>query len=353
MLPELSLLHEGSATTEPPRIRPISTRAPRGTFPERPARPEPPVAVASRPSLTASTALSTLDVRGVGRAPRWSLLALQREVELQHLRGGAGGSEEQAGLARRVLVPAAVGAATVVGLVALAGLLVALGLVAAVAVALSVVARLRVTQRWYERQRLLQLDNEALRLRARLVSRLHREHRDELECLVALVENVREHEILRTGSTHGCSTLVARLDALLLSYVERAIEVRGVAAGFAVTLDDEPKLLEPRMPADPDDREGDAERRRALQILHLRRRARELCRRRIERMERELACIGQLVRLVHEQALASGLTHDELSGLLADVLDEAEHARQAREEVEATLDERNLRSEAAASPSAG
>lgn len=295
-------------------------------------------------------AMTALDVRGLGRAPRWSMLALQREVELQRRRSGA--SEGEPGLLRRVFVPAAVGAATVVGLVALAGLFVALGLVAAVAMAFAAVTRLRVTQRWYERQRLFQLDNEALRLRSRLVTKLHREHRDELECLVALVENVREHEVMRSGSA-APTTLVARLDALLLSYVERAIEVRGVAAGFAVTLDDEPKLLEPRSPVDPDDRAGEAERRRALQILHLRRRAREMCRRRIERMERELACIGQLVRLVHEQALASGLTHDELSGLLAEVLDEAEHTRQAREEVEAALEERTLRADLAASPSLG
>jgi hypothetical protein len=318
MLPELSLLHEGSsASMDLPRLRPIPVRA---IFPTQPERPE---------------RSSSSDVRPMGRAPRWSMLALQREAALMQRRGQL---PADPGLARRVLVPAAVGAATVVGLVALGGLLVALGLVAAVAVAFAVVARLQVTQRWCERQRLIQVDHEALRLRSRLVSRLHREHRDELECLVALVENVREHEAVRFGPGRAPSTLVARLDALLLSYVERAIEVRGVAAGFAVTLDDEPRLLEP-VPTAESEAANDPERRRALQILHLRRRAREMCRRRIDRMERELACIGQLVRLVHEQALASGLTHDELSGLLADVLDEAEHAREAREEVEAELSE--------------
>jgi hypothetical protein len=225
--------------------------------------------------------------------------------------------------------------------VALAGLLVTVGLVAAVALAFALMSRLQVARRWGERQRLVRRDGEALRLRSRLVAKLHREHRDELECLVALVENVRAHESVRGGWGRAASTLVARLDALLLSYVERAIEVRGVAAGFAVTLDDEPRLVEPVVAAgEPDERAVEPERRRALQILALRRRARELCRRRIERMERELLCIGQLVRLVHEQALASGLSHDELSGLLADVLDEAEHARQAREEVDAVLDER-------------
>ena len=318
MLPELSLLHEGSSL-DPPRLRPIPVMR----------------AISSPPPERAERSVARVEVRAVGRAPRWSMLALQRETAALQRRGEL---PAEPGLARRVLVPAAVGAVTVVGLVALGGLRVALGLVVAVAMTFAVVARLHVTQRWVERQRLVQLDHEALRLRSRLVSRLHREHRDELECLVALVENVRDHEALRHGPGRAPTPLVARLDALLLSYVERAIEVRGVAAGFAVTLDDEPKLVDPP-PAEESDAAHEPERRRALQILHLRRRAREMCRRRIERMERELACIGQLVRLVHEQALASGLTHDELSGLLADVLDEAEHAREAREEVEAALAE--------------
>lgn len=328
MLPELSLLHEGSCVSlDPPRLRATSTRAPHGT-PERAAS-------------DARPAARDMPLPMLGRAPRWSMLALRREAALQQRMGPA---PHESGPVLRVLGPIGVGAATVVGLVALGGTLLALGLVVAVALAFTVVTRLRVTRRWCERQRLLQLDTDALRLRTRLVSKLHREHRDELECLVALVENVREHEAVRFGAGRASSTLVARLDALLLSYVERAIEVRGVAAGFAVTLDDEPKLLEPAAALEPD-LAGDPERRRALQILHLRRRAREMCRRRIERMERELACIGQLVRLVHEQALASALTHDELQGLLADVLDEAEHTRQAREEAEATLDERALRGE--------
>lgn len=342
MLPELSLLHEGSCVSlDPPRLRTIPTRAPHGTPPER-------AASNARSASDVRLAVRDLQPLVVGRAPRWSILALQREVELQQR---VGHGPHDPGLMFRVLGPVAVGAATVVGLVALGGMLLALGLVAAVALAFTVVTRLRVTRRWCDRQRLLQLDNDAMRLRSRLVSKLHREHRDELECLVGLVENVREHEAVRFGARRASSTLVARLDALLLSYVERAIEVRGVAAGFAVTLDDEPKLLEPAAALEPD-LAGDPERRRALQILHLRRRAREMCRRRIERMERELACIGQLVRLVHEQALASALTHDELQGLLADVLDEAEHTRQAREEAEATLDERALRSEPLLAPTA-
>lgn len=328
MLPELSLLHEGSPASLDTRARPTPTRAPYGTAPE-------PTAV--------------VDLRVVSRAPRWSMLALQREVALLEHRSPRSCDEHELA---RVLVPVAVGASTVVGLVALAGLLVAVGLVAAVALAFAVVSRLQVSRRWGERQRLVRLDGEALRLRARLVAKLHREHRDELECLVALVENVRDHESVRAGPSRASSTLVARLDALLLSYVERAIEVRGVAAGFAVTLDDEPRLVEPVPVGEPDERAVEPERRRALQILQLRRRAREMCRRRIERMERELMCIGQLVRLVHEQALASGLSHDELSGLLADVLDEAEHARQAREEVDAVLGERARHGAEAVAPAA-
>jgi hypothetical protein len=312
MLPELSLLPRGStASTDAPRARPI----PSGAEIER--------------SLVH-------DGGSLARAPRWSMLALHREMALQVRQGPP--PEPKHGLGRRVLAPISVGAATVVGLVALGGFLVAMGIVAAVAMTLAVVTRLQVIRRWSERQRLAHLDQEALRLKGRLVAKLHREHREELECLMALVENVRDHEGLRADAGRGASTLVARLDALLLSYVERAIEVRGVAAAFAVTVADEPKLPEPTQVTDGTDRISEAERRRAFQILHLRTRAREMCRRRIERMERELVSIGQLVRLVHEQALASGLGHDELAGLLADVLDEAEHARQAREEVEAALE---------------
>jgi hypothetical protein len=310
MLPELSLLQRGStASTDLPRAHPMGAQSERSL------------------------------VHGggsVARAPRWSMLALHRELALQVRHGQL--AEPRHGLTRRVLAPISVGPATVVGLVALGGFLLAMGLVAAIAMAFAIVARLEVTKRWSERQRLAHLDHEALRLKARLVAKLHREHREELECLVALVENVRDHEGLRPDAGRGASTLVARLDALLLSYVERAIEVRGVAAAFAVTVDDEPKLAEPSQVAEGTDRASEAERRRAFQILHLRTRAREMCRRRIERMERELVSIGQLVRLVHEQALASGLGHDELAGLLADVLDEAEHARLAREEVEAALE---------------
>jgi len=331
-MPELSLLHQPSASMDAPVFRTISARLPYGLEPSVLDRPQLAV-VKERPAA--------VDVRATSRAPRWSMLALQAELELQRRRGLP--PRDELGLTRRVLAPLAVGAATVVGLVTLGGLWVALGIVAAVALVFAIVTRLDVTRRWCEHQRLLQLDHDALRLRARLVSKLHRDHRDELECLVALVENVREHETLRFGPRRASSTLVAGLDALLLSYVERAIEVRGVVAGFTVTLDDEPKLLDPGPAAELDDRAAEPERRRAQQIVHLRRRAREMCRRRIERMERELACIGQIVRLVHEQALASCLTHDELSGLFADVLDEAEHTRQAREEVEATLSERAMR----------
>lgn len=309
MLPELSLLHRGTSSSPP-------------------AGQSFPLAAAGRAARPTGSDAGTLV-----HAPRWSLMALERDAA-QRI---AAGDVASLGLARRVLVPSAVGAASVVGLMALAGLLVAVGVASTIVLALAVVMRLRVTQRWCERQRLAQLDHDAGRLRAHLLTKLRREHREELECLTMLVDNVREHETLRTGHGRTVSTLVARLDALLLSYVDRAIEVRRVAAAFAVTLDDEPTLPQAGKADEAADAMEEPERRRCFQILHLRTRARELCRRRIQRMERELASIGQLVRLVHEQALASGLPHDELASMLAEVLDEAEHARMAREEIDAAM----------------
>src|SRR5689334_9170581 len=120
MLPELTLLHDGSsASMDPPRFRTISARAPYGPLPEPSGRAQPAVKEGR-----------VIEVRP-GRAPRWSMLALQREAELQRRRGLA--PRDELGLARRVLVPIAVGASTVVGLVALGGLLVAMGIVAAIA----------------------------------------------------------------------------------------------------------------------------------------------------------------------------------------------------------------------------
>ncbi|MCX4243323.1 hypothetical protein [Paraliomyxa miuraensis] len=303
MLPELSVLYRDTLAPPEPPSPALSLVAERSAGAETPVR---------------------------ARAPRWSLLALEREVALRGV-----GVPEPIGAVRGVLMPVALGATAVAGMVAVAGLLVALGVASVVAVAAGTVARLSVTRRWCERQRRARLDHEAVHLKAYLMTKLRRDHREELECLATLVENVREHEGLRPGPC--VSTLVARLDALLLSYVDRAIEVRSVAAAFAVTMDDEPGLPAALRQAEAVDAIDEAERKRCFQILHLRTRAREMCRRRIRRMERELASIGQLVRLVHEQALASGLPHDELAGMLAEVLDEAEHARIAREELEEAM----------------
>ena len=66
-------------------------------------------------------------------------------------------------------------------------------------------------------------------------------------------------------------------------------------------------------------------------------RARDRCRGRIDRLNHELAEIGQLVRLVHEQSLTSRFLDPDLEQTLADVLDEAEHAWQAHAEVDAVV----------------
>jgi hypothetical protein len=219
---------------------------------------------------------------------------------------------------------------------ALVALTLTIGWVAAVAfgvaatTALGVALRLPATARWRHRQEALRIDQEAVRTRSRLVTLMHREERAELERLSLLVENVREHERLRRPGIHAA--LESRLDAILLSFVDRAIELRGVSAAFSATRCDEPGL--PRLSEVLDDHEPETatEQDRAFRIFHLRESARNGCRRRIRRLRSELETIGQLVRLVHEQTFCSRLPCHELSELLADVLDEAELAREAGDE---------------------
>jgi hypothetical protein len=196
--------------------------------------------------------------------------------------------------------------------------------------ALLSVMRLPATQRWRVRQETGRRDHEAVRTRSRLVTLMHREERAELERLSLLVENVREHERLRRCGQPA--VLETRLDAILLSYVDRAIELRGVSAAFSATRCDEPGLPRLCEVLDEHEPETKVEQDRAFRIFHLRESARNGCRRRIRRLRGELETIGQLVRLVHEQTFCSRLPCHELSELLADVLDEAELTREAGEE---------------------
>jgi hypothetical protein len=103
-----------------------------------------------------------------------------------------------------------------------------------------------------------------------------------------------------------------------------------------VTQADAPEPPPPAAQIDPDAR---SERARSLKIAHLRTHARARCRARVQHLQAELASIGQLVRLVHEQTLARDVRHGELAKILTAVLEEAEVARQARDEVEAIVAE--------------
>jgi hypothetical protein len=260
------------------------------------------------------------------RVPGWSRLAADREIALR----SASTERRIEWLGRFVLLPGAAGSMAFVALTLTIGWVAAVAFAVAATTTLTVVLRLPATRRWRLRQEALRRDQEAVRTRSRLVTLMHREERAELERLSLLVENVREHERLRRCGEPA--VLESRLDAILLSYVDRAIELRGVSAAFSATRCDEPGL--PRLSEVLDDHEPEtaAEQDRAFRIFHLRESARLGCRRRIRRLRGELETIGQLVRLVHEQTFCSRLPCHELSELLTDVLDEAELTREVGEE---------------------
>jgi hypothetical protein len=260
------------------------------------------------------------------RVPGWSRLAADRELALRSDTAEA----RIEWLGRFVLMPGAAGSMAFVALTLTLGWVVAIAFAVVATGALLGVMRLPATQRWRLRQEAMRRDHEAVRTRSRLVTLMHREERAELERLSLLVENVREHERLRRCGQPA--VLETRLDAILLSYVDRAIELRGVSAAFSATRSDEPGLPRLCEVLDEHEPETKAEQDRAFRIFHLRESARNGCRRRIRRLRAELETIGQLVRLVHEQTFCSRLPCHELSELLADVLDEAELTREAGEE---------------------
>jgi hypothetical protein len=267
------------------------------------------------------------------RVPGWSRLAADRDAAIRF--ASADGRVEWLG--RYVLLPGAASSMALTALTLTIGWVAAIAFGIAAGAALTVVLRLPATRRWRVRQDSIRLDQEAIRTRSRLVTLMHREERAELERLSLLVENVREHERMRRCGQPAA--LEARLDAILLSFVDRAIELKGVSAAFSATRSDEPGL--PRLCEVLDDHEPEtaSEQDRAFRIFHLRESARKGCMRRIRRLRAELETIGQLVRLVHEQTFASRLPCHELSELLADVLDEAELAREASEETAAAMAE--------------
>jgi hypothetical protein len=255
-------------------------------------------------------------------APGWSVLALDREGR---------GEDTTHRLARRLgRMPVFPCVAVVLAILSIgswaAGVLVVLVTAAMVAF----LSRLPSARRWRARRSTWRRHREALELRAQLASQLPEAHRQELVYLESLVEGVRH-----AGSgAFSSSSLVTRLDGLLVVFVHLALELRRVGAGFSKTAHATPAFGS--TPASGADGEG-SEVLRLRRIARLRVRARDKCRARLDLLKHELAGIGQLVRLAHEQSLASRVPDAELARTVADVLDEAEHAWQARAETDAVV----------------
>jgi hypothetical protein len=264
--------------------------------------------------------------------PRWSLLALERNGTR---------TIRATGLSPRAHPPVfAIFVAVLGGLAAGSWIVATLASVCTFAVVTGVL-RLPAMRRWIAAQELVHRHREAFALRSELASFLTEPLRSELARLESLVDAIRWRENRRGSSSKGTmeSPLLRRLDGLLMLYVDLAIEVRTASVGIAMTADAAPCVTAGPTPEDPRDIDA-AEREagnRSHRIARLRIRARDRCRGRIDRLNQELAEIGQLVRLVHEQSLTSRYLDGDLEQTLADVLDEAENAWQAHAEVAAVV----------------
>jgi hypothetical protein len=150
-------------------------------------------------------------------------------------------------------------------------------------------------------------------------------HRMELGALEVLVERLRAEY---SGSSRAELELVAQLDDLLVRYVDLGIELCRLGFGLGVTGNDAPRFAL----LDTDDAA------RSHRIARLRVRARNRCLARMRLLEREMANVGQLVRLVHEQSLTSRGSASELCRAVGEVLDDVERVWRARDEVEAWLE---------------
>lgn len=162
----------------------------------------------------------------------------------------------------------------------------------------------------------IQTCRRAHAIRSQLLSQISEDDRRELERLCAMAEDVDKHGLAATQPHEADVT--ARLDLMLLSFVDRAVELRTVTSAFARTKGD---VLE--------DEPGKTGR-----IIRLRRAARDACRRRIESLQTDLHEIGQAIRLVHEQTFAVGLMgDDDLHDNVDELLDEASRVLEAEREV--------------------
>jgi hypothetical protein len=195
-------------------------------------------------------------------------------------------------------------------------------------------ARLDVSRRWVRQVRTMKVAARARAYRREMVIELLAPHQAELEDLENLVVTIRHrvdsdaNPFVDADATDD--ELVTRLDSVLLLFVDLARELATTRRGLARTAAARPRLARMQDAADP---RLVAERRRCRQLGRRRARARHACRQRLDLLECQLASIGELVRLVHEQTLDERTTSEVLSRTVDEVLQEADLAVRARAEV--------------------
>lgn len=271
--------------------------------------------------------------------PAWSIIALERA---RRERGGSRWEHLERIVAATIAPCAITFACALMAAISVWSWPVGIAVATVGSLVATVVRRTAIGRSWREHGEIAARDCAAAQLKRELGARLAPEQREELMRLEILVEHVRAHPG-PLGGTSG--SLVSRLDGLILLYVDLALELERSIAAFAATADDVPPSSELAT--------ADSGRARYSRITQLRAQARELCRRRLTRLRADLGGVGQLVRLVHEQTLAAGLSSDEVARQLGEILDEAELARQAREELDGIVADRDvLAVEARALPAA-
>jgi len=264
----------------------------------------------------------------VGLAPAWSVLALQRA---RH-----GGSLPRWNRLERTAAAAIVPLSIWLGCVLLASTTIWSWLTALVVAPLGIggivmLRRSALGRRWRARVTSDRREWAASELRGALMARMTTPQRIELQSLEELVEHLRAQPIaMACPQQVAGARIIARLDSLVCMYADLAIELEGTLGAFATTADDLPGFVEAGTSLELHERSATY-----VRITELRVQAREQCRRRIGRLRADLHGIGQVVRLVHEQALAAGLSRDEVARQLNDILDEAELVREVGEEVDA------------------
>jgi hypothetical protein len=266
--------------------------------------------------------------RPVGLAPAWSVLALER---VAHDRPPSRWSRVER-IISATIVPLSIWlgcillAATSVWSWLTAAIVAPIGIAGVVALRRSVLGK-----RWRVRAEHDRREWAACELRGALMGRMTAAQRIELQSLEELVDHLRAQPNTMSRSQQlADARIVARLDGLVALYVDLSIELEETIAAFATTAEDLPGYVDPGTTLEVHPRSATY-----VRITELRVEAREQCRRRIARLRSDLRGIGQVVRLVHEQALAAGLSGDEVARQLGDILDEAERVREAGEEADA------------------